>query len=367
VVWLEGFFALYYNVQKTLFVVQLFKENFMKTIFVVDDSDTNLSMAETALENQYRVMTMPSADRMFTLLEKVTPDLILLDIEMPGVDGFETLRRLKSESLWSNIPVMFLTGRTDSVVEVHGFEMGAVDFVTKPFSTPVLLNRIKTHLDIDEIIRERTSQINRLQNSIVSVLANIVESRDKGTGGHIERTSAYIKILINEMRKRNVYLDEISGWDTDKIISSARMHDLGKISITDIIVNKPGKLTDDEYEVMKTHAQEGERIIDKIIAQTGEGEFLRNARLFAGSHHERWDGKGYPNGLKGEEIPLQGRIMAIVDVYDALVSERPYKKAFTDEEAVQIIMENAGTHYDPKVADVFFNARDLFKAVRAQI
>jgi putative two-component system response regulator len=339
----------------------------MKTIFVVDDSDTNLSMAEEALDKLYRVMTMPSAVKMFSFLEKIIPDLILLDIEMPEIDGFQALSRLKSENAWVNIPVMFLTGRNDAAVEVHGFEMGAVDFVTKPFSAPVLINRIKTHLEIDELIRERTTQLNRLQNSIVSVLANIVESRDKGTGGHIERTSAYIRILIDEMKRRGVYADVISTWETEKLISSARMHDLGKISITDLIVNKPGKLTDDEYEIMKTHAEEGERIIDKIIAQTGEGEFLRNARLFAGSHHERWDGKGYPNKLKGEEIPLQGRIMAIVDVYDALVSERPYKKAFTDEEAVKIIMQNAGTYYDPKIAEVFFEVKDIFKEVRLHI
>jgi len=336
----------------------------LKTIFIVDDSDTNLSMAETALEDQYRLMTMPSAMKMFALLEKVIPDLILLDIEMPSMDGFEALKKLKTVHYWAGIPVVFLTGRTDPVVEARGFELGAVDFITKPFSAPVLLNRIKTHLDIDKIIRERTSQLHRLQNSIISVLANMVESRDKTTGGHIERTSAYIKILIEQMMKHDVYTKEISGWDVEKIISSARMHDLGKISITDIIVNKPSKLTEEEFEIMKTHAVEGERIIDEIIAQTGEGEFLRNARLFAGYHHERWDGKGYPHGLKGDEIPLQGRIMAIVDVYDALVSERPYKKAFSEEDAVRIIMECAGTHYDPKIADVFFKAKDLFKAVR---
>jgi len=336
----------------------------MKTVFVVDDSDTNLSMAEAALENQYRVMTMPSAAKMFTLLEKVVPDLILLDIEMPEMDGFEALTRLKTMNSLALIPVMFLTGRDDPEIEARGFQIGAVDFVTKPFSAPVLLNRIKNHLDIDEIIRERTMQFNRLQNSIVSVLANVVENRDTGTGGHIERTSAYIKILIDGMKKSGVYLDEIHNWDTDKIISSARMHDLGKVSVTDIIINKPGKLTENEYEIMKTHAQEGERIIDEIIARTGEGEFLRNARLFAGCHHERWDGKGYPHRLKGTEIPLQGRIMAIVDVYDALVSERPYKKAIPADEAVEIIMQSAGTHYDPLIADVFFQSRELFKQVK---
>ena len=336
----------------------------LKTIFVVDDSDTNLSMAEAVLEDQYRVMTMPSAQKMFTLLEKVIPDLILLDIEMPVMDGFEALQKLKSESSWIGIPVMFLTGRNDAEIEARGFEMGAIDFITKPFSAPVLLNRIKTNLDIDKIIRERTSQLNRLQNSILAVLADMVENRDKGTGGHIERTSVYIKILINEIRARGVYLDEMEGWDVEKMISSARMHDLGKISITDVIVNKPGKLTDDEYAIMKNHAVEGERIIDEIISRTGEGDFLRNAKLFAGTHHERWDGKGYPRGLKGTEIPLQGRIMAIVDVYDALVSERPYKKAFEDDEAVKIIMENSGTQFDPKIADIFYEVKDLLKKAK---
>jgi len=334
----------------------------MKTIFVVDDSDTNLSMAEAVLEDQYRVMTMPSAAKMFMLLEKVIPDLILLDIEMPGMDGFDTIKRLKTDSNWSEIPVMFLTGRNDADVEARGLEMGAVDFVTKPFSAPVLINRIKTHLNIDEIIRERTSQLHKLQNSIVAVLADMVENRDKGTGGHIERTSMYIKILIEEMKDKGVYADEIASWDVDKIISSARMHDLGKISITDVIVNKPGKLTEEEYDVMKSHAMEGERIIDEIISRTGEGDFLRNAKLFAGTHHERWDGKGYPRGLKETEIPLQGRIMAIVDVYDALVSERPYKKAFTNDEAVEIIMQNSGTHFDPAIAKLFYEVKDHIRS-----
>ena len=339
----------------------------MKTIFVIDDSDTNLSMAEAVLEDQYRVMTMPSAAKLFTLLDKITPDLILLDIEMPGMDGFETLALLRGETAWQEIPIMFLTGRNDPEVEARGFEIGAVDFITKPFSAPVLLNRIKTHLNIDEIIRERTSQLHRLQNSIISVLADMVENRDKGTGGHIERTSVYIKILIEKMKELGVYSEEIQGWDVEKMISSARMHDLGKISITDTIVNKPGKLTSDEYDIMKSHAVEGERIIDEIVAKTGEGDFLRNAKLFAGTHHERWDGKGYPRGLKGTEIPLQGRIMAIVDVYDALVSDRPYKKAFSDKDAIEIIMQNSGSHFDPKLTELFYKVRDDLKAAKAKL
>jgi len=340
----------------------------LKTIFVVDDSDTNLSMAESALEDHYRVMTMPSAAKMFSLLEKIKPDMILLDIEMPQMDGFAALKKLKESEAWSGIPVIFLTGRTDTEVEVHGFEMGAVDFLTKPFSAPVLLNRMKTHLNIDDIIRERTLRLSQMQTSIVSVLADMVENRDKGTGGHIERTSRYIHILIDRMKERGIYAKEMHDWDVDKIISSARMHDLGKITITDLIVNKPGKLTASEYEVMKTHAVEGERIIDEIITRTGEGEFLTNAKLFAGSHHERWDGNGYPRGLKGEEIPLHGRIMAIVDTYDALITERSYKKAFTDDEAIQIIRKNAGVYYDPKIVEIFCEeeTREQFKTVRME-
>jgi putative two-component system response regulator len=337
----------------------------LKKIFVVDDSDTNLSMAETVLEDKYSVMTMPSAAKMFSFLEKMIPDLILLDIEMPEMNGFTALEKLKSESKWSEIPVIFLTGRDDTEVEARGLGMGAVDFITKPFSAPVLLNRIRIHLDINGIIREKTQKLNHLQNNIISVLADMVENRDKRTGGHIERTSMYIKILIDKMKKDGMYSDEIEKWDEERVISSARMHDLGKISITDIIINKPGKLTEEEYELMKTHVLEGERIIDKIIERTGEGDFLRNAWLFASSHHEHWDGKGYPRGLKGEDIPLQGRIMAIVDVYDALVSERPYKRAFSEEEAEKIIMEGAGTHFDPNIVKAFFEVRELFKSVRA--
>jgi len=335
-----------------------------KTIFVVDDSDTNLSVAKEALKEQYRVMTLPSAAKMFTLLQKITPDLILLDIEMPEMDGFEALYRLKGDVSQSNIPVIFLTSMTDESIEVRGFELGVVDFITKPFSKPVLLNRIRTHLHIDEIIRERTAKIQRLQNGIVFVLADIVENRDENTGGHIERTTTYIKILMDAMLERGYYVDELCDIDFDLFASSSRLHDAGKITVSDAILNKPDKLTDEEFKIMKKHAAEGERIINKMVSRTEDGEFLHHARLFAGYHHERWDGKGYPHGLAGTDIPLQGRIMAFADVYDALISERPYKKAFTHDEAVKIIMENTGKQFDPGIADVFYEVREQFKAVK---
>jgi putative two-component system response regulator len=341
-----------------------------KTVFVVDDNDTNLSMAKEAIKEHYRVMTMPSAVKMFSLLEKITPDLILLDIEMPEMDGFEALARLKSTTALADIPVIFLTGMTDVSVEARGLQLGVTDFITKPFSVPVLINRIKSHLNIDELIRERTSQLQKkttqlqiLQNGIAFVLADVVENRDQKTDGHIERTTAYIKILLNAMIERGVYSDELGVMDLDLLISSSRLHDVGKISISDTILNKHEKLTDEESEVIRTHSAEGERIIDQIVDRTGDVEFLRNARLFAGYHHERWDGTGYHRGLKGTDIPLQGRIMAIVDAYDALISERPYKKSFTKEESVKIIMENSGKQFDPSIADVFYAVRDQIKAV----
>jgi len=334
----------------------------VETIFVVDDSDVNLTMAKQALGDSYRVFTLPSAAKMFALLEKVMPDLILLDIRMPEMDGFAALEKLSMDKRAAEIPVMFLTASSDAESEIRGFEMGAVDFITKPFSEPVLRRRVETHLRVDELIKRRTQRLERLKNGIISVLADIVECRDENTGGHIERTSRCIRILIEAMIANGVYADEMAGWNLDAIVASARLHDVGKIAISDMILNKPGRLTPEEFVTIKTHVREGEQIIDKIMAKTGEEEFLQNARTFCSYHHEHWDGSGYPYGLKELDIPLFGRIMAIVDVYDALVSERPYKKPFTSDVAVNIIMQESGKHFDPKIAEVFFLERDNFKS-----
>jgi len=338
-----------------------------KTIFVVDDNSTNLTAAEKALMNQYRVIALPSAEKMFKALEKFEPDLILLDVEMPEMNGFDAMKRLKSDEKFAEIPVIFLTSLSDAESEAYGIKLGAVDFILKPFSEPVLLNRIRNHLHIDEIIRartkqllERTEQLERLKNGLVFTMADLVENRDKNTGGHIDRTAAYMQILIDAMVEQKIYTDEMHDWDIDSVVSSARLHDVGKMVIPDSILNKPGKLTDEEFAIMKTHSSEGADIIDKAIKRTGNAEFLLNAKKIAAYHHEKWDGSGYPYGLAGEDIPLQGRIMAIADVYDALVSERPYKKAFTHEEAVNIIVKDSGRHFDPVLVDCFVKVKDMF-------
>ncbi|MDR0273377.1 MAG: response regulator [Clostridiales bacterium] len=338
-----------------------------KTIFVVDDNDTNLSKAEEGLEDFYDVMTIPSGARLFTILKKIKPHLILLDIEMPEMDGFQVLEILKSTKEYKEIPIIFLTGIREPEIEARGFESGVVDFVTKPFSAPVLLNRVKLHIDVNLLIKEHTEKLARNHQNMIFILADMVENRDSGTGGHIERTSEYVKVLVSEMQKEGVYADQIKDWDLEMMGICAILHDIGKIGITDIILNKPGKLTDEEFAQMKNHASNGANIINRVINRTGEDEFLHNALLFAEYHHESWDGSGYPHGLKELNIPIQGRVMAIADVYDALISERPYKPAFTHEKAVDIIMKDSGKRFDPAIANVFNTIHDQFNTVRQTI
>jgi len=315
------------------------------------------------LSDYYRVFTLPSASGMFDLLRSIKPDLILLDIMMPEMNGFEALKILKSENEYAGIPVIFLTSRNDPITESLGLERGAVDFIAKPFSGPVLINRIKTHLEIEDIIHERTKSLKKLKNGILSVLADIVENRDKWTNGHIGRVTVYINLFLEAVRKNAAFKDETEKWDVETLVLSSRLHDIGKIVVTDVILNKRETLTIEEIEIIKTHASEGERIIEKIMKKAGDESFLRCSKLFAGYHHERWDGSGYPYGLKGGEIPLPGRIMAIADVYDALVTERPYKLAFTHQEAVDIIANSGGVHFDPRLVKIFLALEKDFEKV----
>ena len=339
----------------------------MKTIFIVDDNDTNLMAAKTALDGMYKTFALPSAARMFKLAEKIVPDLILLDINMPEMDGFEAMQVLKSDNNLKSIPVVFLTAKNDESTEIRGFELGALDFINKPFSPPVLIKRIEMHIETDKLIKESQRAVRDIHNATISVLADMVENRDKVTGGHVERTQAYLEILVNELIGKETYTDEIASWDLSLVLPSAQLHDVGKITISDVILNKQGKLTNEEFDSMKSHCIEGEKTIDRIISKTSDDGFLLHAKRFAGYHHEKWDGTGYPRKLNGLEIPLEGRLMAIADVYDALISERPYKKAFPHEQAVEIINKDSGTHFDPKIVEVFLNVAEDFWATSVSI
>jgi len=333
----------------------------MKTIFIVDDNATNLVMAKNALEDSYKTYALPSAAKMFQLLEKITPDLILLDVEMPEMDGYVALSILKSDEKLKSIPVIFLTAKHDPNSEIRGFVIGAIDFISKPFSPPVLIKRLEMHIETDKLIKQSLQSVRKVHNATINIIANMVENRDEVTGEHIDRTQKYLSILIKELVRMDVYTNEISKWNLDVLLPSAQLHDVGKIKVSDLILNKPAKLTDEEYALIKRHCDEGERIIDGIIDKAEEDGFLIHAKKFAGCHHEKWDGAGYPRGLAGENIPLEGRIMAIADVYDALVCERPYKKPFSHEKAMEIIRNDSGTHFDPKIVDAFLNIADDFK------
>jgi putative two-component system response regulator len=342
-------------------------ENERKTIFVVDDNGTNLTAGKDILKNQYKVYPISSAKIMFDLLEDVMPDMILLDIEMPEMDGYEAIKKLKMDPRSWDIPVIFLTSKTDMGSELEGLSLGAIDYVAKPFSAPLLLKRIENHLfsewqkrllremndHLEENVRMRTAQIINLQGAVLSTVADLVEFRDDVTGGHIARTQNYLKLLVDGLLEENLYPEETSAWNMDYLIPSAQLHDVGKIAISDVILNKPGRLTPEEFEIMKTHAAIGVKIIQKIEENAEEHDFMKHARLIAGGHHEKWDGTGYPLGVKEKEIPLEARLMALADVYDALLSVRPYKQPLSSGEARQIIRDGKGTQFDPVLVDVF--------------
>lgn len=346
-------------------------------IIVVDDNVTNLILAKKALAEEYDVFTVPSGEKLYELLKKITTDLILLDIAMPVEDGYSILKKLKSSTETNEIPVIFLTGKIDPENEILGLELGAVDYVTKPFSRELLLKRIALHIQLQRQKRElqnhnitlesevvrKTQSVYDLQNSILTAIADLVERRDNATGGHIERTQSYLKCLIELLIVNDKYSPELSKLDIPLLITSSQLHDVGKISIRDYILLKQGKLDVEEFEEMKKHTIYGEEIIKNIERTTTENDFLHYAEIFALTHHERWDGTGYPHGLAGEDIPLHGRLMAIVDVYDALTNDRPYKDAYPHDLSVEIIKEGHGTQFDPVLCDVFISCHEEFEKI----
>ncbi|MDR3353971.1 MAG: response regulator [Synergistaceae bacterium] len=357
-------------------------------IMIVDDSIANLKVAKNALSEFYDVFTVPSAAKMFDLLKRNKPELILLDIDMPEMNGHEAIKVLKDDPDTRDIPVIFLTGMSSPEDELEGLSLGAIDYISKPFMPQLLRKRVELHITVEtqkrlleeqtkklekqgaelkhfnenlqKMVAEKTGNVLELQRAILKTVADLVENRDGTTGGHVERTQHGLKALIDGMVDLGLYKDQICEWDIDLMLESSQLHDVGKIAIADSILNKPARLTAEEFDEMKKHAALGVKIIEQIEKETPDSDFLKYAKIFAGTHQEKWDGSGYPNGLAGEDIPLPGRLMAIADVYDALVSERPYKKPCPHEEAVRIILEGRGAHFDPVLVDVFEQVSDRF-------
>jgi putative two-component system response regulator len=350
-----------------------------ETILIVDDSPDNVALLSSLLKGRYRVKVATSGEKALALVtgEKM-PDLILLDIMMPGMDGYEVCRRLKGNPETADIPVIFLTAKSNTMDEEKGLELGAVDYITKPPSPPIVIARIRTQLRLKsvadflkdknayleaEVVR-RTREIGTIQDVTMVAMGSLAETRDNETGNHIRRTQHYIKILAEKMKDNPRFKNYLTDTTIELLYKSAPLHDIGKVGIPDGILKKPDKLDPDEFDVMKTHTTLGrDAIIQAEKSLNSPNSFLSVAREIAWSHHEKWDGSGYPRGLSGDDIPMPGRLMAIPDVYDALISKRVYKRGFTHEEAVEIIQKGAGIHFDPDLAVAFMGLSDRFNEV----
>ncbi len=304
-------------------------------LLLVDDEPTNLQLLRQVLQADYRLLFATDGARALQLAKEQRPDLILLDIMMPGMDGYAVCQALKRQPLTAHIPVIFVTALTDTQDETRGFDVGAVDYITKPVSPPVVRARVRTQLSLVHTDELRAS---RLQ--IVQCLGRAAEYKDNETGRHVIRMSLYAQQLA-------LAAGCSAAWAED-LLHAAPMHDIGKIGIPDAVLLKPGPLDAPEWEVMRTHPHIGAEIIGNHGAH-----MLQLARSIALAHHEKWDGSGYPGQLAGEAIPLEARICAIVDVFDALTSTRPYKKPWSTEDAVAHIQSQAGKHFEPRLVDLF--------------
>ena len=337
-------------------------------ILVVDDNVTNLKFAEVTLKPIYKVTSLISGEQALKFLSKNIPDLILLDIKMPGMDGFDTIKEIKANINTRNIPVIFLTAMSESESELMGLALGATDFISKPFVPEVMLRRIAMQIELknyrdnlENIINEKTKMVEKLQDAIVTSVTDLVEFRDKITGGHAKRTALYLKIFVNNLRQNQKYSNLFTDEYVANVLRAAPLHDVGKIGINDNILTKNGSLDDSEFEYMKLHTSLGGLAFENALDEVPGNEFIMVAKDMALYHHECWDGTGYPFKLSGENIPFCARIMAIVDVYDALTTKRPYKEPYSHEQAVEIINSRKGRNFQPELVEEFNLCSEEFK------
>lgn len=349
------------------------------TVLVVDDTPDNLSLMMELLKDDYKVKLANGGERALKLASMLPPpDLILLDIMMPGMDGYEVCQRLKANPQTRDIPVVFLTAKTEVKDEKRGLEMGAVDYITKPISPPIVLARVKIHLALkahadflrdkndflEAEVSKRTREVVAIQDVTILAMASLAETRDSDTGNHIRRTQHYVKALARKLSTHPRFSAQLTDRYIHMLFKSAPLHDIGKVGIPDRILLKPGRFEAGEFEIMKTHTTLGYEAIEHAEKQLGiHVEFLSMAKEIALSHQEKWDGSGYPQGLAGDAIPVSARLMAVADVYDALISRRVYKEGMSHEKAVAIIIEGRGSHFDPDMVDAFVQLQDQFHAI----
>ncbi len=349
------------------------------TVLLVDDTRENLDILVGAMAGTYELMVAMDGQTALDISRSAQPDLILLDIVMPDMDGYEVCRRLKSSPITAAIPVIFLSALSEISSKTKGFQLGAVDYITKPLEVEEVRARVKTHLSLrlaqqqlarqneilEKRVQERTRELALTQEATIDCLAGLAEHRDPETGGHIMRTKQYILLLLTSLRNHPQFRNLLDDTTLDLLHKSAPLHDVGKVGVPDSILLKPGRLTPEEFHEMSRHTHYGHEALASAERKLGGNSFLRIAKELAISHHEKWDGSGYPLGLHGDDIPMAGRLMALADVYDALISKRPYKPPFPHQQAVKIILEGDGRtmphHFDPDILDTFRKLEDEFR------
>ncbi|CAA7619112.1 Response regulator [Candidatus Terasakiella magnetica] len=357
-------------------------EDTRPVILVVDDTPDNLKLMSGLLKDLYRVKIANNGEKALAIAASDTPpDLILLDIMMPEMDGHEVCRRLKANRATHDIPVVFLTAKAEMEDEERGLKLGAVDYITKPISPPIVLARVETQLKLkasadflrdkaqylEAEVARRTREVSAIQDVTILAMASLAETRDSDTGNHIRRTQYYVKALALRLKDHPrfaTYLDEAR---IEMLFKSAPLHDIGKVGIPDRILLKPGRFEPHEFEIMKTHTTLGRDAIAHAEQSLGTPvDFLAMAKEIAYGHQEKWDGSGYPCGIGGDDIPISARLMAVADVYDALISRRVYKEGMPHAKAVQIIREGGGSHFDPDMVEAFLALEDEFVAIAAR-
>lgn len=338
-------------------------------IFIVDDVPENIQIALSHLKDldcEYAYAT--NGEQALERIKVTHPQLILMDVMMPGMSGFETVGKLKKIRGIADIPIIFLTARAESQDIAHGLELGAVDYIVKPFNGAELRSRVRNHLELysyrshlEELVEVRTHETELLKDVIIEAMGEMAEYRDPETGRHIYRTKNYVKLLAEDLVEAGLFVEQLDYAYIELLQKSAPLHDIGKVAIRDSILLKPGKLTPEEFDEMKAHTLFGEEVIANLEQMAGyTTSFLSCAKDIAGSHHEKYDGSGYPRGLSGDNIPLAGRIMAVADVYDALISKRVYKDAISHEDALKIMQSGKGSHFDPRMIDSLLRVEHKF-------
>ena len=349
------------------------------TVLVVDDTPDNLSLMSGLLKDLYRVKVANNGEKAIKIVQSGSPpDLILLDIMMPGLSGYEVCAVLKDNPATRDIPIIFLTAMTGTDDEKKGLALGAVDFITKPVNPPIVMARVATQLQVkaaadflkdqnvylETEVAKRTKELAAIQDVTILAMASLAETRDNDTGNHIRRTQYYLELLANFLKNHDRFRFFLTDHTINMLFKSAPLHDIGKVGIPDRILLKPGRFEPHEFEIMKTHCKLGRDAIQHAEDQLGlEVEFLKFAKEIAYGHQEKWDGSGYPEGLAGDTIPISARLMAVADVYDALISRRVYKEGMPHAKAVGIIAEGRGTHFDPDIEDAFMALQEQFQEV----